>query len=121
MNNSLHSNSTDIFEEKVDLIKEISNLLERHTGRTTRLIDGYIQQLYDQRGDWIVIEDHYNSKSANDMLLKKVLQRLHNEHSIDQIEIDKMRNAIRITRSSRDGIIEKLMELHNKFNELKEQ
>ena len=51
---------------------------ERSTGRTTRLVDYYIQQLFDKK--LIFPKDHYNTWSENQNLMNKIICRLHNEH-----------------------------------------
>lgn len=38
--------------------KEMELKALRRTGRTTRLVDKYIQQLFDKPGEWVVVVDH---------------------------------------------------------------
>lgn len=52
---------------------------KRSTGRTTRLVDHYIQELFT-KGEAIII-DHFNTRNENKELAKKVLNRLNNEHN----------------------------------------
>ena len=75
----------------------MNELLFRSTGRTTRLIDDYIQKLFDYRGEWITIRDHYKTKAADIMLCRKICSRLVNEHPNDTFEFDKQHIRIRIT------------------------
>lgn len=65
--------------------------MNRRTGRTTRAIDGAIQDLFNTGK--CVIWDHYkNGKnhSANQVVLDKTLVRLQNEHPhiMREISID---------------------------------
>ena len=63
----------------------------RHTGRTTRAIDGAIQDLF-HTGKCVVWDHYENGKNskANQMVLNKTLVRLQNEHPhiMDKIEVD---------------------------------
>ena len=52
--------------------------MDRKTGRTTRAIDGAIQDLFHTGK--CVVWDHHKSRYASNLLLNKVLQRLQNEH-----------------------------------------
>lgn len=67
-------------------IKEIENLIPtgidekdlRRTGRTTRLIDDYIQQLFS--GKEVLVLDH--NKKINKSMCATIIERLKNEHGI---------------------------------------
>lgn len=61
--------------------------MDRCTGKTTRAIDGAIQDLF-HTGKCIVWEQS-GSTQENNILLNKVLQRLQNEHPhiMNKIEI----------------------------------
>jgi len=51
----------------------------RQTGRTTRLIDSYIQKIFD--GEVCIIRDHcFFDMKANENLYKRIAYRLRNEH-----------------------------------------
>lgn len=52
--------------------------MDRCTGRTTRAVDGAIQDLFHTGK--CVVWDHVNSRKSNSILLDKVIQRLQNEH-----------------------------------------
>lgn len=61
----------------------------RQRGRTTRLIDYYIQQLFACNGAWIVIRDHCDLEIENSCNIKmskelshKIIKRLGFEHNI---------------------------------------
>ena len=54
---------------------------KRKSGRTTRLVDNYIQLLFDvDKGTTIKVRDHYPSNDAHRMLIDKILYRFKNEH-----------------------------------------
>lgn len=52
------------------------------TGRTTRLADEYIQELFNNVGEWIPIEDHYGYWQSNKRLHDIIANRLYAEHKI---------------------------------------
>jgi hypothetical protein len=55
------------------------------TGRTTRLVDSYIQKMFDERGKYVEIRDHFmdgNSNQANQDLTQKIINRMEEEHSV---------------------------------------
>lgn len=70
--------------------------MDRATGRTTRAIDGAVQDLFHTGK--CVVWDHVNSRKANNMLLDKVIQRLQNEHPhiMNKIIVDIKELSIRI-------------------------
>ena len=51
--------------------------INRGTGRTTRLIDSYIQELF-KNGE-IEVRDHYDSIHAHKYLVKRIVDRYNNE------------------------------------------
>ena len=54
----------------------------RRTGRTTRLIDNYIQELFKNKR--IVVKDHYqngNDIHINEFLVDSIMRRLALEHT----------------------------------------
>ena len=54
----------------------------RHCGNTTRLIDMFVQELFDTGK--CQIYDHYNTSSSKDRVMYLVLQRLNREHGIEK-------------------------------------
>ncbi len=62
--------------------------MNRRTGRTTRAIDGAIQDLF-HTGKCVVWDHYENGKNskANQMVLNKTLARLQNEHPLIMREI----------------------------------
>ena len=71
----------------------------RQKGRTTRLVDNYIQELFNHNGEWVTIADHTDLPSEQKchlrmtrQLFDKIIQRLKFEHNYeknDKITIDK--------------------------------
>lgn len=56
------------------------HLLDRWTGRTTRLADSYIQQLFSE--GFVEVRDHHTSgRSGHEHLFSVIFNRLKNEHS----------------------------------------
>lgn len=51
----------------------------RRSGRSTRLVDEIIQDLFE--GQEVMVVDHYNTKRASKMLAKRVVERLEREHN----------------------------------------
>lgn len=69
---------------------------KRKSGRTTRLIDNYIQLLFDvDRGTTIKVRDHYPSNDAHRMLIDKIVNRLKNEHVGLDFEVDYREGTIK--------------------------
>lgn len=61
----------------------------RKSGRTTRLVDEFIQLLFEvDKGQIVQVRDHYPSNDAHRMLLNKIALRLKNEHPEVAFEID---------------------------------
>lgn len=71
------SNFTD-----TELLRELSLLKTRKTGRTTRLVDKYIQELFEKRGEWILVADHYPTSPATHFLIRRIQSRVMHEHHI---------------------------------------
>ena len=57
-----------------NLKSQVIDLKYRATGRTTRLVDEYIQKIYENKGEWVKIADHYYSAQANKMVADKVAE-----------------------------------------------
>ena len=80
----LKDNNT-LLDEKMRLMREKCELTCRAVGSTTRLIDYYIQELYKNYKEWILIEDHYNSRKSNTFLVNAIMKRMGIEHSHDKV------------------------------------
>ena len=72
--------------------------LNRSTGRTTRLIDQYIQILFTNPNKEIEIIDHSNNQQSNIHLTQMILHRLFDEHRGVKIEIVKQ-NVLKYDRN----------------------
>lgn len=54
----------------------------RASGRTTRLVDEYVQKLFNNAGDWIKIHDHFGGRTGDDCIMHKIIDRMAREHNI---------------------------------------
>lgn len=70
---------------------------DRSTGRTTRLIDYYIQELFNNPNSEIEIIDHTNTQQSNIHLTQMILRRLDNEHRGVKIKVIKQ-NVLKYVR-----------------------
>lgn len=79
-------NSKQSDRSKLDNLTE---LLYRQNGQTTRLVDEYIQLLFTT-GE-IHIQDHYPNRQANENLMERILDRLQHEHRMtkDSLSINR--------------------------------
>jgi hypothetical protein len=70
----------------------------RRSGRSTRLMDNYIQVLFE-KGEVIVL-DHHPLRDSSRHLYERVLKRLYKEHGLDDkyLTLDKSKFQIRIKR-----------------------
>ena len=68
-----------------DLEKKLMELeiSERMTGRTTRLADSYIQDLFKNIGECVEIHDHYSHLDTDMELANIIRNRVMHEHQID--------------------------------------
>lgn len=51
----------------------------RATGRTSRLVDSYIQELFNNKE--IEVRDHFTNTRAHKDLLKRIVNRYNNEYN----------------------------------------
>lgn len=72
INNELHS-----------LFGALSELKQRATGRTTRIIDYAIQCLFETPDEWIEVHDHWDTRQASKMLVDGIKRRLSIEHHLE--------------------------------------
>lgn len=75
-------------------IAELELFEEDEKGKTTRLADQYIQDLFENPGQLIEIIDHTDDKYDNEKLLTRVKLRLLNEH--DNISIFEKDGALSV-------------------------
>ena len=69
----------------------------RATGRTTRLIDYYIQELFNHPNEEIKIVDHTNTQQSNIHLTQMILRRMYEEHRGVKIKVIKQ-NVLKYVR-----------------------
>ena len=91
-------------KEDKEFLQSITEIRFRMTGKTTRMIDEFVQKLYENEGEWIEIYDHFPSMNDDRMVLEKVIKRMQFEHPQDKLEIDKLNNRIKLTWCQRDGL-----------------
>ena len=91
-------------KEDKEFLQSIEAIRPRMTGRSTRMVDEFIQKLYKNEGEWVEVYDHYPSINASKMVLAKVSRRMLFEHPQDKIDIDKLNNRIKLTWCQRDGL-----------------
>ena len=69
----------------------------RATGRTTRLVDYYIQELFNNPNSEIEIIDHHNTQQSNIHLTQMILRRMYEEHRGVKIKVIKQ-NVLKYVR-----------------------
>lgn len=106
----------------------------RQKGRTTRLIDKYIQELFNHNGEWVTINDHTDlaleqacHSQMTKQLIDKIIQRLKFEHNYgktDKITIEKRLTSenkfqVKLTykRGNEEFIDNVFQELHKRLTE----
>ena len=67
-------------EMKDEAERKTAELDIRASGRTTRRVDKYIQDLFNSGGEWITVYDHYPTKQAAKMVVDMIRRRLEIEH-----------------------------------------
>ena len=69
--------------------------------------------MYENKGEWVEVEDHYGTVQSNRLLLDNVKRRMSNEHPSDtfQINIQQRLPKIRLLTDSRDALLEKINDL----------
>lgn len=100
-------------DERTAIKEEIASLAGRCIGRSTRLIDWCIQELYHRKGEWIKVIDHYGTPAADKSLLLRIARRMAEEHPFDTIEINHPNNSIRLVSSVNDSINYRIEILHS--------
>ena len=81
-----------VLDEHKEFLQKVEEELEenlRSTGRTTRLIDYYIQELFNHPFDTIEIIDHTNNQQSNVHLTQMILKRMYEEHRKNKIKVIK--------------------------------
>lgn len=89
-------------------MRELDPPLLIASGRTTILVDKYVQLLFQFPGKWIDIQDHaeyFAGRKATDILMDKIRSRMLAEHSI-QIERKPNSHYLRIPLDKAKQLIE---------------
>lgn len=73
----------EIFQQIFETERGIFELEHRASGRTTRLIDKYVQELFNNPNEWVNVYDHWPERRAAAMLVDKIRQRLDYEHHLE--------------------------------------
>lgn len=69
----------------------------RATGRSTRLVDKYIQEFFtNPQGVSVYILDHWDDTRYHNDLLERVISRLKTEHPHVHFSVDRVTNSIMI-------------------------
>jgi hypothetical protein len=86
------------WEENRDIVhyKIIENYTIRRSGRSTRLTDSYIQELFNDGA--IKVYDHHNTPLAHRFLFDNVLRRLSIEHTHIKLEVNRTENKIELIK-----------------------
>lgn len=71
----------------------------RMHGRTTRLVDHYVQELFKHAGEWVSVSDHH--PKGTEYLTQRLFNRMKNEHHIE-IEISRTGGIHRVRISPQD-------------------
>ena len=97
-------------KEDKEFLQSIEAIRPRMTGRSTRMVDEFIQKLYNNEGEWVEVYDHHPSINASKMVLAKVSRRMLFEHPQDKIDIDTLNNRIKLTWCQQDGYLSRIMD-----------
>ncbi len=68
----------------------------RATGRTTRLIDGYVQELFST--GYIQPIDHHNTKKATRDLIYRIAKRMEQEHPQVKLRVNSRVGYIKVAK-----------------------
>jgi len=88
MNNTEINDGIVIANEKFEMFGNV-----RNSGRTIKLIDYYIQQMFEHPNEVIIIKNHFVSnninaqKQANEDILRMIKSRMRNEHSYNTFNV----------------------------------
>lgn len=89
--------------ESVDKVREEELSGGRATGKSTRLIDFYIQELFNKKEIFVIDHDKFGeNKYANNDLLDKIMRRLHSEHYriTKYLTVNRGKNSIKLNDRS---------------------
>lgn len=106
-----------------ELNREIIMYKSKATGRSTRIVDEVIQQLYRNPGKWIALFDHYYDGRSERNLYNMIMRRMDSEHPKDIVEKRRGKIStieIRLAQCpDRDFCEMKITELQRMVNDLR--
>ncbi len=89
-------------------MRELDPPLYVMSGRTTRLVDMYVQKLFQSPGEWVNIMDHaeyFAGRKATDFLMERIIKRMLSEHNI-RLERKPGNHYLRIPQDIADRLIQ---------------
>lgn len=114
-NNICNQASNELSKTQLNVLKKIANA-QRGTGRTTRLVDEYIQYLYDNLDQPVVVIDHHDGFGGSRYLTERIVNRIKNEHPHDfrRIVVNNKNSSIEIMMLSNQSLLaEKIKKQNN--------
>lgn len=115
-------NLSNALNERLRLIDKalIEDNGNRATGRTTKLVDAYIQKFFQEpKNTPIVISDHYDNRYSHYMLLKRICKRLDTEFSGVSYKSNYANNSImRMAPTPKERLEDERVDIINKLKEI---
>ena len=68
---------------------------KRRTGRSTKLADKYVDEIFRKNGHWVQINDHHPTEQMSKHLAGIVWNRFKNEHHI-KLDVSDDRMSLRL-------------------------
>ena len=98
----------------------IEDNCNRATGRTTKLVDAYIQKFFQEpKNTPIFVSDHYDNRYSHYMLLQRICKRLDTEFSGVSYEKNYAENSImRTTPTPRERLEDERVDIINTLKEI---
>jgi hypothetical protein len=113
---------SDALNERLRLIDKalIEDNGNRATGRTTKLVDAYIQKFFHEpKNTPIFISDHYDNRYSHYMLLKRICKRLDTEFSGVSYKSNYANNSImRMAPTPKERLEDERVDILNKLKEI---
>ena len=121
MSNQKQTISDALNKRLKQIYKSLSeDYAKRATGRTTKLVDAYIQKFFQEpKNTPIFISDHYDNRYSHYMLLQRICKRLDTEFSGVSYKSNYTDNSImRITPTPRERLEEERIDILNKLKQI---
>ena len=107
---------SDIRRELLALQERICELRYRASGRTTRIADDYIQEIFRNPDEWTNIYDHWPEKRAAKFLTDRIRRRLEAEHGLEtEVKSINKGFAIRLKNYKKPDFSEELKQMEQQF------